>query len=803
MKRTLALLLLVLLTHTGIQVPSTSTEFLDQETSPGNTLTAGCWAAPGIPTLVSPAHNTVTSASSVTFDWAESTFVCPGQGIQYQFEVYADEALTQLRYQSPWQTFSSVFLSTSQEGFYFWRIRAKDTQEYISEYSSVQKLTIDRSPPSAVTVSISKTFTKVLEESISNGEFSGLSGWDYAGNVSTMYSDALTNTTATVYTPSGSSMVRLGVPTDTTPAYTWESRIMQSFAAGAKSLSLMYNYFSRDYPSFDDPGFLVRLNGQEVFSTSAYTVNPSGYSDQKWRSTGWQTFTYDLSTYEGMINLAVSSGNTDDTSYQSWAYVDKITTYYIAAPSSAVYTFSATDTGSGIDYYRYRVDSGTWQNTASSFSGGIINNHGTHTIQVYAVDKAGKTGPMLTFNVTTDAQAPSAPSNVVVTKMTNNSITLAFRAPGDDSATGRAARYDVRYQKVNTSCSEFSFAGATSVLQVPAPQPYNTQETLTVSGLDSSSRYCIALKASDEAPNWSSQSSVIMGTTLAGSTINPGDIVINEIMWAGSSVSNDDIWVELRNMTDRTLLLDDLSLTSYTSSEYTIPINFSGMTVAPHGYFLIAKNNIFGANDSQLNVSPDIWDNDLVISTSYLQMKLKNAGILIDTAWNMSIPKEGLRVNGQKYYSMERTGIPGDGVSPLNWYTCIDALSTTDYFDSGATLERGTPGTENRSENEPAARYRIPELSASYAENNLTIGIINLDGYDRIEYAILYTSGELEKGIYGIKTLDHESAFTPDPLYLGTCSQDVCTPDPDITRITIEATVSGIMTRTLEHTLTL
>lgn len=792
-----------LLAFSATRIPATSTEFLDRETSTGNTFTAGCWAAPHIPALLTPSDNTVSTASSVTFDWAESTFVCPGQTIQYQFEVYADEALTQLRYQSVWQSQSSVYLSTSMEGYYYWHVRAKDSQGYISEFSPTRKLTVDRSPPSAVSVSISKSFTKVLEESITNGEFSGLSGWDYAGNVSTMYSDTLTNTNATVTAPSSAAMVRLGVPTDTSAKYSWESRIMQSFAAGAKSLSLMYNFYSRDYPNFDDPGFLIRLNGQEVFSASAYTVNPSGYSDQKWRSTGWQTLTYDLSPYDDMINLVLSAGNTGDTAYQSWAYVDKITTYYVAAPASAVYTFSATDTGSGIDHYHYRVHSGTWQDTTSGFSGGMIANHGTHTVQVYAVDRAGKTGPMLTFSVTTDAQAPSAPSALNVSQTTNNSATLTWRSPGDDSNSGRASTYDVRYQQVSSSCSEFNFDTATKVGQVPAPQPYYTQETLTVSGLNPSTLYCFALKAADEAPNWSSLSNKVMALTPAGSAINPGDLVINEIMWAGSSVSDSDIWLELRNMTDRTLALDDLSITTYTSYEYTIPLTFSGTTIAPHDYFLIAKSDVFGGNDSQLNVLPDMWDSDLTFGMTYFQIKLKNMGAVIDTAWNMTAPKEGIKVSGQKYYSMERTAVPGDGTSPLNWYTCIDSASSLEFFDPGATKERGTPKAENRSENEPASRLRRPTVDMRYESDRLSLTFGNLEGYDTLGYIITYKTGDLEKGLIGSRQLEHESVYAPDPIVLGTCSDESCVIDPDIEWVSVEATVSGITTETLSKRLDL
>ncbi|KKQ36298.1 MAG: hypothetical protein US54_C0073G0002 [Candidatus Roizmanbacteria bacterium GW2011_GWA2_37_7] len=45
--------------------------------------------------------------------------------------------------------------------------------------------------------------------------------------------------------------------------------------------------------------------------------------------------------------------------------------------------------------------------------------------------------------------------------------------------------------------------------------------------------------------------------------INSGDIIINELMWSGTSVSEADQYLELRNMTDRTINLSGLAFTKY------------------------------------------------------------------------------------------------------------------------------------------------------------------------------------------------------------------------------------------------
>jgi hypothetical protein len=133
---------------------------------------------------------------------------------------------------------------------------------------------------------------------------------------------------------------------------------------------------------------------------------------------------------------------------------------------------------------------------------------------------------------------------------------------------------------------------------------------------------------------------------------------------------------------------------------------FAGKTVAPYGYFLISN---FAASLSKIRdtVSIDVVHTGVDLSDVLLQIKLFSGATLVDTAWNGTAVTEGISDPATgKYYSLERTGIPGDGENPLQWYTCIDSASLTDYFDGG-TDERGTPGADNRSENEPIARHLL------------------------------------------------------------------------------------------------
>ena len=161
---------------------------------------------------------------------------------------------------------------------------------------------------------------------------------------------------------------------------------------------------------------------------------------------------------------------------------------------------------------------------------------------------------------------------------------------------------------------------------------------------------------------------------------------------------------------------------------------------------------------------------------------------------------------------MERTGVPGDGANPLNWYTCIDSASTTDYFDGG-TDERGTPGAKNRSENEPLAHQFIlnrdivqystdsatisavyirlsnesiqtestqsasqsatkavitprVEISRSTDGKSLSFTIIDVSSYVFLSYELTYDSSIGTQGVVGKSVLHGDSQFVKTTFFL-------------------------------------
>lgn len=169
------------------------------------------------------------------------------------------------------------------------------------------------------------------------------------------------------------------------------------------------------------------------------------------------------------------------------------------------------------------------------------------------------------------------------------------------------------------------------------------------------------------------------------------DVVINELMWCGSTASLADEWIELRNMTNNSIDLSGWQITKNTATEtpmLTIP---AGKTIAANGYFLIANYDENSAKSS-LDVISDLVTTTVSLSNSKLQIKLydgpwDSGGNLIDTANDGNKPFVGDNTNK---YSMERNSVPGDGTLPDNWHTALTSVG----FDPGAT-EKGTPGSVN------------------------------------------------------------------------------------------------------------
>ena len=107
--------------------------------------------------------------------------------------------------------------------------------------------------------------------------------------------------------------------------------------------------------------------------------------------------------------------------------------------------------------------------------------------------------------------------------VTWNSVQLSWTTPGDDSLTGTAAQFDLRYSTSAITAS--NFASATRWNGTPVPGTSGTRQSTTVTGLVPNTTYWFAIKTGDEVPNWSGISNILSRATLAApDTVRPAQV---------------------------------------------------------------------------------------------------------------------------------------------------------------------------------------------------------------------------------------------------------------------------------------
>ena len=159
-------------------------------------------------------------------------------------------------------------------------------------------------------------------------------------------------------------------------------------------------------------------------------------------------------------------------------------------------------------------------------------------------------------------------------------------------------------------------------------------------------------------------------------------IVISEVAWAGSSLSQADEWIELFNPTDADVSIEGWYLSGAGSSEKNI-IFPHGALIKAQDTYLIA-NYEFGNEKTNLTITPDIATSTLSISNSSLLIKLiDNNDTVIDTAGSGGNPPAGL--SSEIKISMQRDDVSVGGDLDSAW---VDAKQSTNIN----TNDLGTPG---------------------------------------------------------------------------------------------------------------
>jgi uncharacterized protein YdeI (BOF family) len=165
----------------------------------------------------------------------------------------------------------------------------------------------------------------------------------------------------------------------------------------------------------------------------------------------------------------------------------------------------------------------------------------------------------------------------------------------------------------------------------------------------------------------------------------PSSVVINEVMWAGSTVSTSDEWIELYNPTAAEIDMSGWTLEHAAGSSspgLTLP---SGALISAGGYYIVGnfdKDHV----SSAFKVDVDYVTTSIsLLNTNNGDVVLKNAdGAVVDQAAGNSWPAGESSSATKK--SMERGVDLLDGLLTTSWHTSTNSLDQKNF---------GTPRAAN------------------------------------------------------------------------------------------------------------
>lgn len=180
-----------------------------------------------------------------------------------------------------------------------------------------------------------------------------------------------------------------------------------------------------------------------------------------------------------------------------------------------------------------------------------------------------------------------------------------------------------------------------------------------------------------------------------------GDIVINEISWAGSSLSSSDEWIELYNTTDSEIDLTGFTL--YGAGNGSPGIKLAGKIEAKD-FYLISNYTYTNTNSSSiLQVVPDLVTTDVSISNTSFDIQLRFRNSLGETLIDQvntggKAPFAGINnTQGAIRASMAKVDPVFDGNDSASWKSSENRINIKKFkaVNSICSLDYATPKAAN------------------------------------------------------------------------------------------------------------
>jgi hypothetical protein len=198
--------------------------------------------------------------------------------------------------------------------------------------------------------------------------------------------------------------------------------------------------------------------------------------------------------------------------------------------------------------------------------------------------------------------------------------------------------------------------------------------------------YCLSMSSTGSGPWGPVLYDDLSVRAVDTSSVEPGDVVINEIGWAGTAAGPADEWIELYNTTDRDIDMENWAIYREGGSDM---IDSLANTIAAHGYYLMMRNDDYGWDTVQ-GVDWDWWYYfcDLADRGEHLQLKY---GTTVVDEVNCTGGWFAGRPDG--CYTMERIDSAGPASDPSNWAS-NDGV-TTNGLDANGNRLNGTARSVN------------------------------------------------------------------------------------------------------------
>jgi phosphatidylserine/phosphatidylglycerophosphate/cardiolipin synthase-like enzyme len=199
------------------------------------------------------------------------------------------------------------------------------------------------------------------------------------------------------------------------------------------------------------------------------------------------------------------------------------------------------------------------------------------------------------------------------------------------------------------------------------------------------------------------------GDNVSRDGIEPGDVIINEVMWLGVNSQDrdgNDEFIELRNTTDEWINLDLWQIGNENDFVVGLP---PGSRIPPNGTFLILDHTLepyadgvpqdelsaFSGADLVLNPFNDNRAARLYLKDGQLELFLKDPeNNIIDVAGDGGPAFDG-GIDGRVLRSMERVSPPGDGADRDSWVACLKTEGGENVNEDFKGEIMATPGEEN------------------------------------------------------------------------------------------------------------